>query len=92
MSAYPFGKGICGAVTLSGKTIVVPNVKNDPRYLADSQYTKSEIVVPVVAHQKLIAEIDVSSFFEGAFDDEIRKFLARCSVLVGDYVERHPTT
>ena len=43
----PLNQGICGAAASSGKTIVVDDVKKDPRYLACSLETKSEIVVPI---------------------------------------------
>jgi L-methionine (R)-S-oxide reductase len=85
----PFEKGICGAAASTGKTIVVPNVKHDPRYLEDSAYTKSEIVVPMFANQEVIGEIDASSFFEAAFDDDICEVLERCATLVSGYIEKH---
>src|SRR5271165_5754927 len=40
-------QGICGAAASSGKTVVVDDVKLDPRYLACSLETQSEIVVPI---------------------------------------------
>ena len=43
----PLNQGICGAAASSGKTIVVDDVSKDPRYLACSLETKSEIVVPI---------------------------------------------
>jgi L-methionine (R)-S-oxide reductase len=86
----PFDQGICGAVASSGKTIVVQSVKDDPRYLPDSEYTRSEIVLPIFAHGKVVGEIDINSFFEAAFDDRMRECLERCATLVGSYLERHP--
>jgi L-methionine (R)-S-oxide reductase len=83
----PFDKGICDAVASTGKTIVVSNVRDDPRYLPDSDYTKSEIVVPMFGHGRVIGEIDVSSFFEAAFDDATRTFLERCAALVANSIE-----
>jgi L-methionine (R)-S-oxide reductase len=85
-----FNEGICGAVASSGKTIVVQSVKDDPRYLPDSEYTKSEIVLPIVVHGKVVGEIDINSFFESAFNDPMREFLERCATLVGRYLERQP--
>jgi GAF domain-containing protein len=85
-----FSEGICGAVASSGKTIVVQSVKDDPRYLPDSEYTKSEIVLPIVVHGKVVGEIDINSFFESAFDDPMREFLESCATLVGRYIEKHP--
>src|SRR5438132_9785107 len=46
----PLNQGICGAAASSGKTVVVDDVRSDPRYLACSVETKSEIVVPIFAH------------------------------------------
>src|SRR5579864_7337806 len=52
----PLHQGICGAAASSGQTIVVDDVARDPRYLACSLETKSEIVVPVFAHGKVMGE------------------------------------
>src|SRR5579864_6997604 len=43
----PLNQGICGAAASSGHTVVVDDVSKDPRYLACSLETKSEIVVPI---------------------------------------------
>src|SRR5512146_2700607 len=43
----PLNQGICGAAASSGKTVIVDDVNSDPRYLACSIETKSEIVAPV---------------------------------------------
>src|SRR5207249_1287201 len=42
----PLGRGICGAAAAEKATIIVDDVNADPRYLACSVETKSEIVVP----------------------------------------------
>ena len=44
----PLNQGICGAAASSGQTLVVDDVQADPRYLACSIETRSEIVVPVM--------------------------------------------
>ena len=43
----PLGRGICGAAASEKATIVVDDVNSDPRYLACSIETRSEIVVPI---------------------------------------------
>ena len=43
----PLHQGICGAAASTGKTVIVDDVGKDPRYLACSLETKSEIVAPV---------------------------------------------
>ena len=42
----PLDKGLCGAAATSGETVVVNNVRADPRYLG-SDLVKSNIVVPI---------------------------------------------
>ena len=42
----PVGRGICGAAAAEKATIVVDDVNADPRYLACSTETRSEIVPP----------------------------------------------
>jgi GAF domain-containing protein len=71
----PIGKGICGAAITEDNTIVVDDVHSDPRYLACSLETASEIVVPIHVGGKAAGEIDIDSDRPGAFTDEDRRFL-----------------
>ena len=66
----PLNQGICGAAASSGQTVVVDDVSKDPRYLACSLETKSEIVVPVFVHGKVVGELDIDSHFPAAFTPE----------------------
>src|SRR5882724_9644436 len=59
----PLNMGICGAAASTGKTVVVDDVKLDPRYLACSTETKSEIVVPIFVRGKVVGELDIDSHF-----------------------------
>ena len=80
-------QGICGAAASSGKTVVVHDVKKDPRYLACSIETKSEIVVPIFVHGKVAGELDIDSHFLSAFSDEDREMVEYCAELVGKRLE-----
>ncbi len=82
----PLNQGICGAAASSGKTIVVDDVNSDPRYLACSLETKSEIVVPVFVHGKVAGELDIDSHFRAAFGPEERKVCEYAAALVGEYL------
>ena len=84
----PLNLGICGAAASSGKTVVVDDVKKDPRYLACSIETKSEIVVPIFVHGKVAGELDIDSHFLAAFGDEDRELVEYCAQLVGKRLER----
>jgi L-methionine (R)-S-oxide reductase len=81
-------QGICGAAASTGTTVVVDDVSLDPRYLACSLETKSEIVVPVFAHGKVVGELDIDSHFPAAFKDEDRALVEYCAGLVGKSLEK----
>jgi len=81
-------QGICGAAASSGKTVVVDDVKKDPRYLACSLETKSEIVVPVFVKGKVAGELDIDSHFLAAFGEEDRELVEYCAELVGKRLEK----
>lgn len=83
-------EGICGAAASTGKTVVVDDVNADPRYLACSIETKSEIVVPVFVRGRVVGEIDIDSHFPAAFREEDRKLVEHCATLVGRFLERNP--
>ena len=85
----PLHQGICGAAASSGKTIVVDDVNSDSRYLACSLETKSEIVVPVFAHGKVIGELDIDSHFHAAFGPDDRRLCEHAAALVGKFIEQH---
>ncbi len=84
----PLNEGICGAAASSGKTIVVDDVRKDPRYLACSLETKSEIVVPIFVHGKIAGELDIDSHFAAAFGEEDQKLVQLCAELVGKSLEQ----
>lgn len=84
----PLDRGLCGAAATSGKTIVVDDVRRDPRYLAGSDLVKSEIVVPILTGKKLLGELDVESYFVGTFNADEQKFVEACAGIVRKYLEK----
>ena len=83
----PLNEGICGAAASSGQTVVVDDVKKDPRYLACSLETKSEIVVPIFVRGKVVGELDIDSHFPAAFAREDQQLVEHCAALVGKKLE-----
>jgi GAF domain-containing protein len=83
----PLNQGICGAAASSGQTVVVDDVSKDPRYLACSLETKSEIVVPIFAFGKVVGELDIDSHFPAAFTCEHQDLVQHCAALVGKKLE-----
>ncbi|MCH2233482.1 MAG: GAF domain-containing protein [Crocinitomicaceae bacterium] len=55
------GKGVCGHTWETEKTVIVDNVDEFPGHIACSSLSKSEIVVPVVKEDKVLAVLDVDS-------------------------------
>ena len=86
----PLNQGICGAAASSGQTVVVDDVNKDPRYLACSLETKSEIVVPLFVHGKIVGELDIDSHFPAAFTPEHQALVQYCAQLVGQKMEASP--
>jgi L-methionine (R)-S-oxide reductase len=83
----PLNQGICGAAASSGQTVIVDDVSKDPRYLACSLETKSEIVVPVFVRGKVTGELDIDSHFPAAFTPEDQQLVQFCAAVVGKKLE-----
>jgi GAF domain-containing protein len=80
----PLGRGICGAAASEKATIVVDDVNSDPRYLACSLETKSEIVVPIMRDGEVLGEIDIDSDRPAAFGAQDRQLLEPIAALLAD--------
>ena len=73
----PLNRGICGAAASEKQTIIVDDVNSDPRYLACSIETKSEIVVPILDGGRVLGEIDIDSDKPAAFGQSDRDLLEK---------------
>ena len=81
-------QGICGAAVTHGQTVVVDDVNSDPRYLACSIETKSEIVAPIFVNGSVVGELDIDSHIPAAFTPDDRRLVEHCAALVGRYLEK----
>jgi 3-dehydroquinate dehydratase-2 len=82
----PIGQGICGAAVAEEQTIIVPDVNADPRYLACSLETKSEIVVPIQGHC-IYGEIDIDSHAPDAFHHHDREMLEGMAIDLARFLD-----
>jgi GAF domain-containing protein len=80
----PLGKGICGAAATERATIIVDDVNADPRYLACSLETRSEIVVPIMNGAEVLGEIDIDSDRTAAFGQSDRALLEQVASLLAE--------
>lgn len=76
------GQGICGAAATKRQSIVVEDVNADPRFLACSLTTKSEIVVPLMDGEECLGEIDIDSNNPAYFTDDDRRMLEQIAAVV----------
>lgn len=79
----PVDTGICGAAVREENTLIIDDVKSDPRYLSCSIETRSEIVTPIWNMDTIVGEIDIDSDKPAAFDAKDREFLERIARLIG---------
>src|SRR6476659_6582913 len=86
----PINKGLCGAAATTKKTVVVDDVANDPRYLSGSEIVKSNLVVPILAKNALVAELDIESYFANTFTKAEQAFAEEIGALVGKFMEKKP--
>ena len=64
------GKGVCGTAAEQRQTILVDNVHDFPGHIACDSASNSEIVVPLIADDKLVGVLDLDSPEFTRFDDE----------------------
>ncbi len=76
------GKGVCGTAWAEAKTMIVPDVEKFPGHIACSSLSKSEIVVPVIRNNEVLAVLDVDSIDLNTFDETDQRFLEEIISLI----------
>ncbi|MBS1744315.1 MAG: GAF domain-containing protein [Bacteroidetes bacterium] len=69
------GRGVCGTAWEKAATLVVPDVEKFPGHIACSSLSRSEIVLPVIHNEEVVAVLDVDSVLLNDFDDTDKKYL-----------------
>lgn len=77
-----FGRGVCGTAWKEKQTIVVADVDKFPGHIACSSLSRSEIVVPLIKDDKVVAVLDVDSDQLDTFDKIDVKYLERIVALL----------
>ena len=70
-----YGRGVCGTSWQREETVIVPNVHEFPGHIACSSASNSEIVVPLIRDNKVIAVLDIDSTEFGTFDETDKAYL-----------------
>jgi phosphoserine phosphatase RsbU/P len=66
----PMGQGITGTAAVERKPVVVDDVRNYPRYIEAVKRARSELAVPLIAHNQLVGVLDIESEEIGYFREE----------------------
>lgn len=69
------GRGVCGSSWAQAKTLIVPDVEKFPGHIACGSLSRSEIVVPVIRNNKVVAVLDVDSSEYNQFDSTDQHYL-----------------
>lgn len=77
------GKGVCGTAWERKETILVPDVDQFPGHIACSSDSKSEVVIPVIRNNEVIAVLDIDSDKLNDFNEEDSFYLEQLVELVG---------
>jgi L-methionine (R)-S-oxide reductase len=76
------GKGVCGVAWEQMKTIIVQDVDQFPGHITCSSLSKSEIVLPLIRNNEVVAVLDVDHSLYASFDKTDELFLSEIIGLI----------
>lgn len=83
-SKIELGKGVCGKSAATKKSILVKNVHEFEGHIACSSLTNSEVVVPIIKKDKVVAVIDLDSNEYSNFDEKDVEILQQVAFVLSD--------
>jgi len=72
-----YGKGVCGTSWKEKQTLIVPDVEQFPGHIACSSLSRSEVVVPVMKGNEVVAVLDIDSDKVNTFDEVDAEYLKK---------------
>ena len=76
------GRGVCGTAWEQMKTIIVEDVNQFPGHITCSSLSKSEIVLPLIRNNEVVAVLDVDHSVYSTFDKTDELFLSEIISLI----------
>lgn len=77
------GRGVCGTSWEMAATLIVDDVEKFPGHIACSSLSRSEIVVPVIRNNQVVAVLDADSEELSRFDEIDQRYLEQVVATVG---------
>ncbi len=71
------GRGVCGTCWQQAAPLIVPDVEKFSGHIACSSLSKSEIVIPIIRNNEVVAVLDVDSEKYNLFDKTDQKYLEK---------------
>jgi L-methionine (R)-S-oxide reductase len=86
----PMGQGVCGSAAARRASILVPDVHEFPGHIACDSASEAEIVVPLLAGDRLLGVLDIDSPHKHRFTEADR---AGCEAVAREWITAsHPAT
>ncbi len=82
------GQGLAGWAAQAQKSLIVPNVKEDPRYIEARVETQSGMAVPIISNQRIIGVFSIESNESNAYDEDDLELLDAFASLAAISIER----
>jgi L-methionine (R)-S-oxide reductase len=79
-------RGVCGLAARTKKTVIVPDVHQFPGHIACDEGSNSEIVVPIIKNNQLLAVLDIDSYTFSRFDSEDQIFLEKLTESIAQHL------
>jgi sigma-B regulation protein RsbU (phosphoserine phosphatase) len=83
----PLGRGLVGLAAEQNQTLLVPDVRRDPRYFQLNPETQSELVVPLVYKGQVIGVLDLEHIKRDYFTEEHARMMKTLAAQVAIALE-----
>ena len=80
---FDIGKGIVGTVAKTGKSMLIHNTSKDKRYIVDVARNYSELTVPIIIENRVIAIIDSEHPNKNHFTEEQLRTIENIAGIIG---------
>ncbi|SMP45714.1 GAF domain-containing protein [Anoxynatronum buryatiense] len=81
-----YGKGVCGTAAETRTVQLVPDVHAFPGHVACDADSRSEIVLPIVIDDAVVAVLDIDSPILNRFDEEDQEGLEKVTITLCQYI------
>src|SRR5690348_8180839 len=81
------GQGITGMAVEQRRAILVPDVRQEPKYINAHPLVRSELAVPLIAKKRVIGVIDIQASKEAYFTEEHSRILSLVASRIAAAIE-----